>query len=151
MVVICSSYCQFRLKYRHRHENMCPVARRTPLPLWTVPIFKCARGKCASGSCVLKKLPTLRASNKCGGGGQVTVASFGSAYGILVLTRNSYLFRFLTYDCMHVWDKCAHFWRSLGKHAFQVGAFEFKCARPRAQWSNVFDICALCMLFLNRQ
>ena len=44
--------------------------------------------------------PTLRASNKCGGG-QVTVASFGSAYGILVLTRNSYLAFLHMIACMY--------------------------------------------------
>ena len=149
MVVIFSSYCQFRLKYRHRHENMCPVARRTPLPLWTVPIFKCVRGKCASGLYV-EEAP-LR-------WGLLINAGEGESHRCLLWIRlwhsracQKFVFRFLIYDCMHVWDKCAHFWRSLGKHAFQVGAFEFKCARPRTQWSNVFDICALCMLLLNRQ
>ena len=138
--MIFSSYCQFRLKYRHRHENMCPVARRTPPPLWTVPIFKCARGKCASGSCMLKKPPPppLRASNKCGGGGgQVIVASFGSAYGILVLTKNSYLVFLHMIACMYEinapiigghWEIMHFKWAHLNSNAPGPGRNDRRCS-----------------------
>ena len=75
---------------------------------------------------------------KCmGGAGPINSANFQDVarYSILVLTRNSYLPFLHMIACMYEIN-ASIFWRSLGKHAFQVGAFEFKCARPWAQCND---------------
>ena len=79
--------------------------------------------------------PTLRASNKCGG--QITVAPFGSAYGILVLTRNSYLAFLHMIACMYEinapifgghWESMHFKWAHLNSNAPGPGRNDRTCS-----------------------
>ena len=71
------------------------------------------------------------------GGGQVTVASFGSAYGILVLTRNSYLAFLHMIACMHEinapifgghWESTHFKWAHLNSNAPGPGRNDRTCS-----------------------